>query len=184
MSVNLYYDTIQPVQQAAALQIVAEATALVTKRDWWCEPLMLHVTPSGAISGSTKMILGGYSLDDGGFVEVIDNEEWLMVWSDTTFIIATLSEWSEKYHVDWKLNTEGTPVGKIHNGQPDNELEGFINSLRSSSDLPDEQVSAVSQKYASRNEPLPPAPKPSAPVASPPQTASFPSSKKPWWKLW
>jgi len=184
MSVELSYDTIEPVPPSVAAQVVAETVALARDHDWWCEPLKIAANGSGRLSGTTKMFLGRY-LPKGGadVIEIADDEEWLMIWSEVTFVIARLSLWSLKYQLNWKLSSEGDPIGKILNGTQDERVSTFVQGLRSVSSLADDQVAEVSRKYASRKSPFIPRLSTSS-ISVPQRNLDMLFPDKPWWKIW
>jgi hypothetical protein len=184
MSVELSYETIEPVLPYVATQLVAEAAALAREYDWWCEPLKIAANASGRLGGTTRMFLGRYLPKSGAeVIEVVDDEEWLMIWSDVTFVIARLSLWSLKYQLNWKLSSEGDPVGKILNGTQDERISTFVQGLRSVSSLADDQVAVISHKYASRKTPFLPRLIPSN-ISVPQRNLDMLFPDKPWWKIW
>jgi hypothetical protein len=94
MSTTLDYTTIEPVQGAAAVQILASAESLLS-RDWWCEPLSLKQSVhSKKLVGSTRLFLRDYTLPNGKYQIVPEAEEYLLICSDAKFIVACLADWS------------------------------------------------------------------------------------------
>jgi hypothetical protein len=156
MGVSLDYRTTAAVPPHVKAAIEAEAQQLAPPaHGWWTEPLYFFGAgeSDGRIYGGTKIFLIGYSTNDGGYQEVDPDEDSLMAYRDTCFILEKLVEWSRKHGVSWEVDCAGEPIGTISNGQWDGQLRGYVDSMKTSFPWPsifDDEVKAISQKYASR----------------------------------
>ena len=103
--------------------------------------------------GATTIFLIGYSTDDGGYMEVDADDDSLMAYRDTCFILEKLTEWSRKHSLAWQVDCAGEPIGTISNGQWDQKLREYVEEMKASFPWPsafDDTVKAISAKYASR----------------------------------
>jgi len=155
MGVNLEYYTIAAVPQPVRNAIEAEARQLVPAHDWWAESLNFYDPGEGdgRLYGTTKVFLSGYSNADGDFVEVDPDEDSLMAYRDTSFILEKLAEWSRKHGLSWQVDCAGEPIGTITKGRWDRQLREYVDAMKSSFQWQsafDEKVKAISAKYASR----------------------------------
>lgn len=155
MGVSLDYCTTAAVPQHAKNAIEAEAQQLVPPENWWTEPLHFFDPGEGdgRLYGGTKIFLGGYSTNEGGYMEVAPDDDSLMAYRDTCFILNKLAEWGEKYGLSWQVDCAGEPIGIISKGQWDPQLREYVGLMKSSFPWPsafDEEVKAISAKYASR----------------------------------
>src|SRR5689334_7680008 len=104
----------------------------------------------GRLYGESKIFLIGYSTDDGGYQEVDPEEECLMAYRDTCFILARLTEWSRRHGVAWQVACAGEPVGTIVAGQWDDQLRRYVDAMRQPFPWPqafEERSAAISAKY-------------------------------------
>ena len=151
MSTTLEYTTTEPVPEPIAAQIVEAARSLLPSRDWWAEPLSVAQNKqSKKLVGSTRLFLGDYSLPDGGYATVSEDEEYLLVCADAKFIVACLSEWSTEFNVPWRLGMDGHDVGDIIGGKPSTRLTELLDGLCSMSKLPPSDVPELLKKHAAR----------------------------------
>src|SRR5262245_11495856 len=150
----LGYTTIEPVQESVAAQVVAAAGVLMQKRDWWAEPLSVaQDEKSKKLIGDTRLFLGDYSLPNGGYVVVPQDEEFLLVWGDAKFIVARLSEWSAKFNLSWRLEMDGNEVGEITGGQPSPRLIQLLDGIYSVSNISPNHIPELLKKHAARKRP-------------------------------
>jgi hypothetical protein len=73
--------------------IEAELPQALEAHDWWAESLNFFDSGEGdgRLYGDTKIFLIGYSTEDGGFQEVDGEEDCLMAYRDTCFILDRLA---------------------------------------------------------------------------------------------
>lgn len=156
MGVSLDYRTTAAVAPPIKVAIEGDARQLAPPaHGWWAEPLYFFDPGQGEgrLYGSTKIFLFGYSTSDGAFMEVDPDEDSLMAYRDICFIFERLSEWSRKHGVSWEVECAGEPIGAISKGQWDIQLRDYVDSMKTSFPWPsafDDQVKAISEKYASR----------------------------------
>ncbi len=155
MSVSLDYCTTAAVPQPVKDAIEAELQQVVPAHDWWAESLKFFDPGenNGRLFGATKIFLIGYTSNDGGYTDVDPDEDSLMAYCDTCFILNTLEEWNRKYGVSWQVDCAGEPIGAISNGQWDRQLREYVDSMKASFPWPpafEEQVKAISTKHVSR----------------------------------
>ncbi|MFM7148553.1 MAG: hypothetical protein ACKO23_01805, partial [Gemmataceae bacterium] len=90
MGVSLDYRTTAAVPPHIKLAIEGEAAQLAAPpHGWWTEPLYFFDPGEGdgRLYGSTKIFLIVYSTNDGGYMEVDPDEDSLMAYRDTCFIL-------------------------------------------------------------------------------------------------
>jgi hypothetical protein len=155
MGVSLDYRTTAAVPQHVRDAIEAEAQQLVPAYRWWCESLNFFDPGEGdgRLYGGTKIFLLGYSTNDGGYMEVDPDDDSLMAYRDTCFILEKLAEWSGKHGLSWQVDCAGEPIGNISNGQWDRQLREYVDGMKASFPWPsafDERVKAISAKHPSR----------------------------------
>lgn len=155
MGVKLAYWTAESVSPQAKAAIEAEVPQALEAHDWWAESLNFFDSDEGGggLYGDTKIFLVGYSTEDGGFQEVDGEEDCLMAYRDTCFILERLADWSRRHGVTWQIACAGEPVGTIAAGQWDDQLRGYVDAMKRSFPWPEtfeERAAAISAKYASR----------------------------------
>ena len=155
MGVSLDYCTTAAVPQGVTDAIEAEAHQLVPNHDWWAESLHFFDPgeSDGRLYGGTKIYLISYSTADGGDMEVDPDDDSLMAYRDTYFILEKLAEWSRKHGLTWQVDCAGELIGTISTGQWDRQLREYVDGMKESFPWPpafDEKVKAISVKYASR----------------------------------
>jgi hypothetical protein len=190
MSVLLEYETLQPVTEEVANQIDNDWHFLLASRSYWVEPLWVKpdASPPSKLIGCHKMFMsGGYSNGKGQWVDVSEDEDWLMAWSDADFAVKQLAQWSAKHGMDWVILSYGEAIGRIVEGTPDNDLCEFVASMREMTRLDPEMVAEIDKKYQSRAEPtvLPEADR--APSMHPISQVNFTATRKrksTWWWPW
>ena len=177
MSVLLEYHSIQPVSSEVAEQVNIEQRQLLKDRCYWSEPLYVKLeknAPARLVGGNSLFNSGGYTTQSGIWMEVSQNEDWLMAWSDTDFIVHKLAKWSQEHKMDWSVYSSGDHVGDIVHGVPSKPLQEYLEGLLEVSTLSSGVVMEIDQKFKNRCEP-------------PPATDTSPSkaiTKKPWWRFW
>jgi hypothetical protein len=156
MGLSLDYRTNAAVPSHLQLAIQSEAAQIAApSHGWWSESLYFF-DPSerdGRLYGSAKIFLIGYSNNDGTYVEVDPDEDSLMAYRDTCFILEILSEWSRKHGVSWEVACAGEPIGAIKKGQWDSQLREYVDGMKTSFPWPssfEDEVTSISEKYASR----------------------------------
>ena len=157
MGITLSFRPVSAPDQAMADQLKARCQALGPHTTWWSEqPLLVDVAAQGLI-GMQKVSLPGYSISDGGYQEVDQEEDLLMMWNDINRTVSTLSAWSREFRIGWDISLEGEPFGTIDaDGQASEILRNSLEELLSISGGPsDEQeratlIADIKQKYASR----------------------------------
>jgi hypothetical protein len=183
MSVLLEYHSIQPVPFEVAAQIENDQKQLLKNHCYWSEPLFValeQTAPARLVGSNSLFNSGGYTTQSGRWVEVSQNEDYLMAWSDTDFIVNKLAAWSKEHGMDWSVYSAGDHIGNVIHGEPDKNLQGFLNGLLTASTLKPDMVPVIDQKFKSRCEP----PQPVTPATSTGASSSRPNAKKPWWQLW
>jgi hypothetical protein len=155
MGVSLDYCTTASVPQQVKDLIEAEAQQLSPNHGWWAESLNFFDPGEGdgRLYGGTKVFLIGYSTADGGFMEVVPDDDSLMAYRDTCFILEKLAEWSRKHGLTWQVDCAGEPIGMIVKGQWDRQLLGYVENMQKSFPWPtafEDKAKAISDKYASR----------------------------------
>ena len=149
-SMILEYTATEPVPAPVIAQIEAAGSTLIQTRDWWAEPL--SIAQKSKRGGSTTLFLGSYSLPNGGYVVVPQDEEFLLVWGDAKFIVNRLSEWSAEFNLSWRLEMDGSDVGEITEGKPSTRLTQLLDGLYSMSGLSPNQIPELLRKHAARKE--------------------------------
>lgn len=156
MGVSLDYRTTAAVPLQVKAAIEAEAQRLAApSHGWWAEFLNFFDPGEGdgRLYGGTKIFLIGYSTNDGGYMEVDPDEDSLMAYRDTCFILERLAEWSRTHGVSWEVDCEGEPIGTISKGEWDQQLREYVDEMKTSfpwSPAFEDQVKVISEKYASR----------------------------------
>ena len=163
MGASFSYETSSPVDGSVKASILSELEAITRNYDWWCESVFFYesqVKPDH-LTGSTKIFLLGYMSDDGELIEVDPPDDCFMAARDARYIVDHLIKWSVQYGIDWDLDIEGSPVGKIIQGEPTAEYEKFISELpliamaesneqESEIGASSDRATEISRKYASR----------------------------------
>jgi hypothetical protein len=150
MTTTLDYTTIEPVPDAPAAQILASAESTLS-RDWWCEPLSLRQRAhSKKLTGSTRLFLRDYTLPNGKYQLVPEEEEFLLICSDATFIVACLADWSAKFNLSWLLTMDENPVGEITGGEPSTQLTRLLDGFCSMTSLSSTRIPELLKKHAAR----------------------------------
>ena len=184
MSVLLEYHSTQPVISEVAMQIVDEQRQLLKERCYWSEPLYVklkQIAPARLIGSNSLFNSGGYTTQADVWMEVSQNEDYLMAWSDTNFIVKKLSGWSKEHGIEWSIYSAGDHIGDIVHGEPSKSLKEFLEGLLEVSTLNSDMVSEIDQKFKNRCEP-PPSMKP---VTNSMSTGSSKTvTQKPWWRFW
>jgi hypothetical protein len=183
MGVSLSYRSRGVISEKHVALIMEDAKKLEESRRWWAEPIfffppdfgespqkkgmwamIMKVTDSvlglsGAImEGDTKFsIPGGYSGDNGDFVDVDAEENEIMGYFDVRAILTFLSTWSKVTSVGWQICCVGEPCGVIkEDGTMDAQLGEFVDSFlrHSPFSLADPAlpnlIAEIDRKYASR----------------------------------
>ena len=173
MSITLDYTTVEPVATAAFQQMEANASRLLRSHDWWAEPLIIsHDMKSNRVQGSTRIFLGSYSTSNGGWVEVTQDEDYLLACIDARVIVKQLEVWSKEYAASWQVKVGGDNIGRIEKGAASKPVFDFVSGLCAASKLPASAVPQLLRKFENRKEPEPP---PKAPQ---------PGKKRAWWRIW
>ncbi len=184
MSVLLEYHSIQPVISEAAIQITNEQRQLLKERCYWSEPLYVELeqaAPARLVGSNSLFNSGGYTTQTDEWMEVSQEEDYLMAWSDTNFIVNKLSAWSKEYGMDWSVYSAGDHIGDIVNGEPSKSLQEFLEGLLEVSTLNSDMVSEIDQKFKNRCEPPPPM----NPITNSMGTGTRKTiTQKPWWRFW
>ena len=184
MSVLLEYHSMQLVSSEVATQVCNEQRQLLKERCYWSEPLYVELeqtAPARLVGSNSLFNSGGYTTQSGEWMEVSQNEDYLMAWSDTDFIVDKLAAWSKEHGMDWSVYSAGDHIGDIVHGEPSKGLQEFLEGLLEVSTLSSGMVLETDQKFKNRCEPPPPM----TPVASSIDTSpSKTNTKKPWWRLW
>ena len=184
MSVLLEYHSMQSVSSDVAAQIENDQRGLLKERCYWSEPLFVRLeqaAPAKLVGGNSLFNSGGYETQSGKWMEVSQNEDYLMAWSDTNFIVHKLAAWSKEHGMDWSIYSAGDYIGDVIHGEPTKNLQEFLEGLLEVSTLKPDMLSAIDQKFQNRCEP----PQPVTLAATPTNTSSSkPRVSKPWWVLW
>jgi hypothetical protein len=175
---------LQPVSTEVAEKIGDEQRLLLKARCYWSEPLHVELeqaAPARLVGGNSLFSSGGYETQSGKWVDVSPNEDYLMAWSDTDFIVRTLAAWSKVHGIDWAIYSAGDHVSDVVRGNPCEKLGEFLEGLPEMSGLAPDMVPEIDQKFKNRCEP-PQLVVPATPSAGV-LTEGAPT-KKPWWRLW
>jgi hypothetical protein len=155
MGVSLDYRTTVAVPRRVKDAVEAEAHQLLPPHGWWAEGLNFFDSgeADGRLYGSTKIFLLFYPIPGGGYAEVDPDEDSLMAYRDTCFILDRLAEWARKHGVGWELECAGEPIGTISRGQCDAQLSEYVAGMKDSFPWPaayEEQVREIAAKHAGR----------------------------------
>jgi hypothetical protein len=184
MSVLLEYQSLQPVSTEVAARIGDEVRQLLKTRCYWSEPLHVELeqaAPARLVGGNSLFNSGGYETQSGKWMEVSQNEDYLMAWSDADFIVRRLAAWSKEHGMDWSMYSAGDHVGDIVRGELSNRVQEFLEGLLEMSGLAPDMVPEIDQKFKNRCEPPQSA---ISAIASASVSANKTHTKKPWWRLW
>lgn len=164
VSVLLEYESLQPVSAEIGEQIHNDQQLLLNARSYWVEPLWVEFdsSPPSKLHGCHKMLMsGGYSNGSGQWVDVSEDEDWLMAWSDADFVVKQLAQWSAQHGIDWVILSYGEAIGRIVAGTPDNDICEDVASMREMTRLDPAMVAKLTGSIkAERNRPS--CPKPTA----------------------
>ncbi len=155
MGVTLDYKTLEPIGVKARDAILHKIPQLVSEHDWWCEPIWFSgsLGEEGELVGWNKIYLSGYSTSDGSYVEVGFEEDRLMAYRDTIFILEWLANWSREYQLAWEISIAGEPIGVISRGDWDKSVREFVEEIGREFPWPpslEDKAREISAKYASR----------------------------------
>ena len=77
-----------------------------------------------------------------------------MAWRDAAFIAAQLQHWSKEFNLTWDLMCEGQAQGQIRHGVMDTDAQLFLDSLHTSTDIPEDEhearIAFLRTEYADR----------------------------------
>ena len=157
MSITLSFKPTSALSEAAVEQIKFDCKALGPHTTWWSEmPTLLDVPKHGVI-GMQKVSLNGYSLSHGGYQEVDQQDDFLMMWNDIIRTALALSNWAKQFDIGWDLALEGAVFGSIDkHGNSSDALMTSLGELLLMSDAPNNEqertslIAAIQKKYASR----------------------------------
>jgi hypothetical protein len=157
MGITLSFRPLSAPEQVVADQLKASCQALGPYKTWWSEqPTLVDVAAHG-LMGMQKVSLPGYSVNGGGYQEVDQEEDLLMMWHDINRTVSSLSDWARNFGIGWEISLEGEPFGTIdEKGHASEVLRNSLDELLSMSGAPtDEQeraslITDIGQKYASR----------------------------------
>jgi hypothetical protein len=82
-----------------------------------------------------------------------------MAYRDARFIVNCISSWANEYRQDWVFSTEGSEIGRIHNGRIDAKIQQLLSDLLDivGGDLDDialeQRATQILAKYEARNRP-------------------------------
>ena len=184
MSVLLEYHSTLPVISEVALQIENEQRQLLRERCYWSEPLYVELeqtAPARLVGSNSLFNSGGYTTQADVWMEVSQNEDYLMAWSDTNFIVNKLSAWSKEHGINWSVYSAGDHIGDIIHGELSKTLQEFLEGLLEVSTLNSNMVSEIDQKFKNRCEPPPPM---NPDTNSKGASSSKSITQKPWWRFW
>ena len=155
MGIWLNYHTTAGVPDHTKAAIEAEAQALAPDGNWWTESLCFFDPRKGdgRLYGTTKVFLGGYSTEDGNYVDVDYKEDCLMAYRDMCFIFDHLAAWSQTHSLCWELECAGHNIGVVSNGAWDANLRAYLDLMKAEFPWPanfEERVREIAKKYASR----------------------------------
>jgi hypothetical protein len=155
MSVSLEYRTTAAVPPSVRDAIESEARQLRPPHEWWAEALTFFDPGEGdgRLYGRMKIFLLRYSTPGGGYAEVDPDEDSLMAYRDTCFILDRLAAWSREHGVGWELECADEPIGTISRGRQDAQLSEYVAGMRGSFPWPavfDDRVREIAAKHAAR----------------------------------
>ena len=127
MGVSLDYCTTESVSQIVADSIKTEAAHLSPNHGWWAESLNFFDAGkgNGRLYGGTKIYLISFSN-----VNVDIDDDSLMAYRDTCYILEKLAEWSQKYSLTWQVECAGEAIGNVVAGQWDTQLQEYVESMK------------------------------------------------------
>ena len=174
MSITLDYTTIDPVAVVAFHKMQADAGILLRKHDWWAEPLNItRNAKSKKVVGSTRIFLGSYTTNEGRWVKVTEDEDYLLACTDSKVIVKQLEVWSKQHATSWLVEIGGDKIGRIEGGIASQEVQEFVSGLCAASKLPESVVPELLRKFESRRDPEPPS-----------QQHNQPTKQRAWWQFW
>lgn len=178
MSVSLTYFTTHPVPASVAAHVRHEADECAARHDWWCEPFVFYGDPArpGHLVGDTKLFLVAYATAAGDFVHVDADDDTAMAWRDAVYIVDRLRLWSSRFGMCWQLEIEGEPIGRVDDGQPDDDLAAHLDDLLDGRPSTDAYFAQILARHADRN-------RRSSPAGDPVAVAHGPA-KRSWWRFW
>ncbi|MGY1530566.1 hypothetical protein [Luteimonas sp. A649] len=182
MSVLLEYQSHQAVTPEVSAQIATEQRQLLKERCYWSEPLYIQQEQTAKLVGGNSLFnSGGYETQSGEWMEVSQNEDYLMAWSDTDFIVHKLAAWSKAHGMDWSIYSAGDHVGDVVRGEPSKNLQEFLEGLLEMSTFSPGMVPEIDHKFKNRCEPLQPATSANVTANA---AANQPKTERPWWRFW
>lgn len=117
--VSFSYFTREAIADTTRTSIRREAEALNRSRAWTSTDSLIFLEMEGFESrafGNSKFFPDGLG-NEGKDI------------SDVQFIVNTLSDWSRRFHVTWQITAQEDHVGIIADGEADDNVYGFVESL-------------------------------------------------------
>jgi hypothetical protein len=154
MGVSLTYTTTAPVGAAVRKAVEADAKRLNGGRAWWCEGFAFfkHRKRPAHLTGDTKLFFAGVFSDDddedGGLVEVHDDDDQFMGFRDAAFVVRQLCHWSAEHGIDWALEMAGADVGTVTGGAV--APAGLFGSDKPETKTAAAKATRLDKKYAAR----------------------------------
>jgi hypothetical protein len=129
----------------------------VSSYDWWCEPIWFDFSLGHKVElvGWNKIyLISGCTTSDGAWVEVDNEDDRLMAYRDTCFILEELANWSRVHDLAWEISLAGEPIGAISGGDWDEKLRSSVESMKATFPWPasfEQKVRNIWAKYAFRS---------------------------------
>jgi hypothetical protein len=111
---TLFYRTVEPVDDAVAMQMTAVCGAWARARPPWREAFHAHASRGSVGDGKPKQMfgrvtltLGEYEPQVGQFRTVDPGDEALVAYADARWAVSQLEAWARLYRVTWDVEFDG-----------------------------------------------------------------------------
>jgi hypothetical protein len=157
MGITLTYKP-TPVPSPEVFDIItAEIRECGPIEQWWSEPIRLLKSPTFGVLGMTKVSIPGYSTEQGTYIDVLPQDDFLMMWRDIHKIAGMLATWSKRFNLSWNFDLEGGHFGNVlPSGHFDQELVESLEQLCQMADAPsspearDARITEIDKKHSDR----------------------------------
>jgi hypothetical protein len=146
----------RPLPHAELARLADALAALNAQHDWWAEQLTFEpVGEDGLVEGHANLTLVGYEAPDGDLVDVEAGDDAFMAWMDLCVAVDWLRGQSQALGIGWSLRYGGEEIGRIAEGQEDEDLEAFLVLLgevvgAAFDERDDERAIALDEAYSDR----------------------------------
>ena len=158
---TLWYQTVEPVDDAVAMQMTAVCGAWARARPAWRDIFHVHSSRGSVGDGKPKHMFGQVTLalreyepQVGHFRTVDRADEALVVYADARWALLQLEAWSRLYGITWDVEFDGI-AGRVHPVGIDSAAARILAGMRKRAASPPEGRvemlrAAIDQKYADR----------------------------------